>query len=744
MPSSALPPELVSLIHHVELNTTGWWDKAVQRLIVFIIWLEGGQSTPEAIQQVFKKDFGVDCEAVRIQEQIDGLSSVGVIVSLPDDQCKISEQSLKEYEQKIAEGQDLENRVKTRFRKIFGTLCPTLHLENTWDVFHSGLLMPLVKEMGARTYEIVSGSGPNVFATASFNEFLHGYPQELHQSIREAVIRYLDPSNPDIRSYVLRHLNAYFFVEAASLSQETLNALTTMAKRKPLFRVFFDTNVVFSALGIHESPSNEAVRALIDLVQRVSDIVDVKLYVLPHTIDETRRALATHLEPLKNWKLTPNLAKAALESALTGVARRYAQEVASSGQPLTPDEYFGPFVTDLMTLLRAAGVEIYNRKTEDYNMRQDVLDDILEESDHEKETHGEFAKKYEQLEHDMVLWHYVRDLRPRAVESPLGAQYWVVTVDYRLLRFDTRKGRKEPMSVPICLLPTALIQMLQFWVPRTEQLEAAILGTLRLPFLFQEFDPEAERVTTSILRSLSRFDQAGDLSVETAHRVFVNKHLRRQIASEPKEERQIELVREALVAFDKQRTAELKSAEKRAKLSETKVDEAIRTTRDMEKRLEGKAKEAATLKSDLHTERRAKQSLESRLAAIEADVNARKADEDRRHDIGAYQRWVAISLMITLAAAAGFSLLLLGVLGWPFWTTSSVAESLLLIPWIWLCDRRGRTCKAVSSSRAFAIFHKLRIGLFALLALAAIGIYQTFASDAAKHVWSLVKHSLRV
>jgi hypothetical protein len=33
-----LPKALVSLIHHVELNKSGWWDRVVERIVLVAIW----------------------------------------------------------------------------------------------------------------------------------------------------------------------------------------------------------------------------------------------------------------------------------------------------------------------------------------------------------------------------------------------------------------------------------------------------------------------------------------------------------------------------------------------------------------------------------------------------------------------------------------------------------------------------------------------------------------------------------
>lgn len=742
MVDCTLRPELVSLIHHVELDKAGWWDKAIQKLIVFAIWAEGGRLTQDRIQEVFEKDFCVRNDQIKLSEHISQLCQVGILIPLPGDEYNLSEQNRKEYEQDIAEGEELERNVKARFAKIFSECCPVLNVEQTWDVFHTGLLIPLIQEMGARTYELVSGSGPEVISTVSFQDFLHGYAASLHAPIRDAVIRYLDPHNTHIRSYVLRQLNSFFFLEAASLTRDTLDALVAMTKRKPTFKIMMDTNFVFSLLGVHENPSNEAAQALIDLVNRLSDTLEVKLYVLPPTIDETRRALATRIDPLKGWQLVPNLAAAALSSGLTGVARRYAEEVAKSGEALTADEYFDPYVNDLMTVLRSKGAEIYNQKTDNYNMRQDVIDDILHELEHEKKTRGERAKTYADLEHDMVLWHFVRDLRPRAVESPLGAQYWVTTVDYRFLGFDSYKRRQLGTSIPICLHPTALIQMLQFWVPRTEEFEAAVLGTMRLPFLFQDFDSDTERITTTILRTLSRFDKAGDLSVDTAHRVFVNKALRQKLSSEQSIERQIDLVREALVEADKARTAELRAAEKRAELHKTEAAKAVRLAEEAQERAGTSDANAIKAERELHKERKARELLERRLATVEGKLSETEIQTEIGREWSTMKLWIAWTLVAATSGTAVIGMLLHRMTGWQLAVVIPRVFSASLIPWICLVDWRAMQYKSLRGRTAFALLHRFKLFLLVLLSIAAAGVLQNAASSFVNHLWSNFRSAL--
>jgi hypothetical protein len=120
--------------------------------------------------------------------------------------------------------------------------------------------------------------------------------------------------------------------------------------------------------------------------------------------------------------------------------------------------------------------------------------------------------------------------------------------------------------------------MLQFWLPRTAQFEEAVLGSLRWPFLFQDFDPAAERATIRILETLSRFENVGELPREVLTSILVNQALRQKLAVEGDVRKQVELVREALVEEnEKVRSALASTTEeaKRLKLEVAEKDEKV-------------------------------------------------------------------------------------------------------------------------------------------------------------------------
>jgi hypothetical protein len=62
MPIKQLSPELVSLVHHVELNQSGWWKKAVKKMIVAAIWSSDRPLSCQQVKEVLREDFNIDLD----------------------------------------------------------------------------------------------------------------------------------------------------------------------------------------------------------------------------------------------------------------------------------------------------------------------------------------------------------------------------------------------------------------------------------------------------------------------------------------------------------------------------------------------------------------------------------------------------------------------------------------------------------------------------------------------------------
>ena len=189
------------------------------------------------------------------------------MIPLGNGSFKVSESGINELERICRESEQVENAAKSFFVSSLkgSTLLPE---EETWKLFNDQLLIPLVRDMGARTYELVSGTATGIEKAIPFKTFLEKFQPEARMVLQNAVLAFIDPQNSATRSYILRYLNNYFFLEASNLPEETISALSALETDKPSFTIFVDTNFLFSILGLHDNPSNSAALSLQELLNR--------------------------------------------------------------------------------------------------------------------------------------------------------------------------------------------------------------------------------------------------------------------------------------------------------------------------------------------------------------------------------------------------------------------------------------------------------------------------------------------
>jgi hypothetical protein len=736
-----LPPELISLVHHVELNKAGWWDRGLEQLLIASLWISGELLSTAELLSSLKRNFQVQIDEEKASRFLARLCSKGTLVCMPDQKFRISEAFLRQYQGAIKEAEAIETSVEGTFIALLKKHCPMLDPKTTWRDFAERFLLPYIREIGANTYRLLSEGNLRV-TPAKFERFVREYPPELRDSFRTATEEFLDPKNLDLRSYILRTLNGYFFIEASSLTADTIEALIKLSGSQITFNVFVDTNFLFAILGL--VPFAEDAESLMSLIRRMKGGIRVTLYALPPTLDETKRKLIATKENLSGLRVVPNLAEAAVRMKLDGIHTRFFEESRKRGL-CSAEDYFDPYITDLITIMRTKGVELYNEDVSHYKTKQSVLDDIVSQLKVEQIRYKHRAKNYERLEHDMILWHVTNDNRPVTIDSPLDAKYWFVTIDYRMLAFDKlkrsiRKRQGRDTVVPICLYPTALIQMLQFWVPRTPEFEEAILSSMRLPFLFQDFDPAAEKVTLDILSALGRYENVGDLPTETVSAILVNTALRNKMAATKEVEKKINLVREILIE-EHTRTAkelEAKSAELAQREEQLKVESESRQA--TEAVLSSKALDVETLKADLaqlqETSRTEKEVLSGRIAELEGQVSQRKNErEQRRQRVIFTLKWLILTPIVGAVIGVAIVILTARISSLPALWVLVGTSSVLLLVWAVVLDLAGRRNPNVRDVRPFLIFQRFKAWLFGLLGLIIIGTLTNAIYDLLKKWW---------
>ena len=455
--------------------------------------------------------------------------------------------------------QDVERRVRLLFIEKVSDVCPEIDPGECWDEFNQRCLIPLVLEMGARTYSFLSDGTRPKELTFEDTEFFAAYGPDEGEALRRIVVNFITPDDPLVRDYMLRTLDAAFFLEASGLRKEALEKLSSSTGGQKSLTLFLDTNLLFSVLNLHDNPSNQSVNALLKLIHELDPTVSCSLYALPITIDEFRRTVLANCDDLKYVTLPGNVAAAARASGkLSGVKMRYVEACQESGKHIDPEDFFRPYASNTVAVMRDNGVELYNAKVDGYETRQDVVDDINElwqSEDAENRTDS----RYRAIEHDMVLLHFANDQRPAYSGSPLETKSWFVTIDYRLLRYD----REKNTSSPVCIHPSLLIQMLQFWLPRTEAFEKAMIESLRIPFAFRRFDAASERVAVRILEVLSRFE-VGDLSTKVITQVLVDDAIHTALGKAEDKAAEVAIVKEGLLSVEAELKLKLEKTQEEA------------------------------------------------------------------------------------------------------------------------------------------------------------------------------------
>lgn len=647
-----LSPSLVSLIHHVELNQSGWWNRAIQEVVLNALFEIDSPASAVQVVRFAAETWGITIGALQTEEMLGQLLQQNLLIE-SDGTFKVSEKERRRIEEERTAIAALEEYVSQRFTSLATAAFGTDQAAQSWSAFKQDCLIPMIVEMGARTYTIVTSSPDHLVKTRAASDYLQGVSGESREKLLQAVTEFFDVSDARVREYVLRHLNAYFFNEASALSQDVLGRLEHLTAEKPTFRIFVDTNFVFSLLSLHKNPSDEASETLLSLVEQAAPYVDIRFYILPDTLEETRRAIQARREQVNNIRWSLSLASGTLATSHTGIFRDYLQAYQQSGGTLTPDMYFDLLEQNLIDILRRHSIEESAVDLRDYSMRQDVVDDILGQQEHEKHHNIRYPKSYAGHRHDMVLWHYVLDQRPNRVEDFSTAKYWIVTIDFRLLGFDRFKSRVSK-CLPVCMHPSNLVQVLQFWVPRTEGLESAIVGSLKLPFAMRQFDVEAERTTLAIVQSLSAYEGVENLPEEVVAAVLSSKALQRRFQDSPSGEKRIALIRDELVL-------QLESSQREVVENRLRAAELERAIRDKAHYIDGQAAaiekrnqrlrelEAAKGKSDATNVK-----LERRVERLEATIAAGVVQDDyseRYERLRCYLLAFVIPMPLVIAAA---------------------------------------------------------------------------------------------
>ncbi|QUT17086.1 hypothetical protein [Rahnella inusitata] len=525
MVTKPLSNELISLVNYVELNKSGWWKKATSQIIVGFLWECESDITAIDLHAKITSDLNISIPIENITSQLDYLLSKEKILK-NNLSYRLTENERKSLKIRNIASFDENAKVETLFKALLIKEKITQDTSIVWEDFRTELIKSIQK-IGANTYTFLK-NGTLYNNHDWLNGFLNKYPSELHISLKKVLTEFFNPNVEYTKNYILRSLNAYFFVEATQLKKETIKILENTKKQRNV-KIILDTNFVFSVLGLHENPADESAASLLSLSEKVGS-VKISYYILPTTLEEIKKVVAYQLDNLKRVRYSPHLARAAIKSGIkSSIAAKYFTECSKTNDILSPEAYFLPYTDGLVRHLEHKGIKILEWPTVHYPSDERIISDQVTLWKKEEKRPESQRKRYEAIEHDLIFWYIIKDHREETAESPLDENYWGVTIDFSMIHFDQLKRKIRQTNLPVVLHPTNLVQLLQFWVPRDDALESGILETMRLPLLFGEFDAKDEKVTIEIIQALTTFKNINDIDIDILSSMLADKALKQKI-----------------------------------------------------------------------------------------------------------------------------------------------------------------------------------------------------------------------
>ncbi len=715
---SLLPREVTALISHVELNQAGWWDKTLQRLVLATVWLMEESPDRAKISRMLKESWNLTVSPEKLESVLNSLMDEDSLIKVSNDVYRIPEEKRKIFERDIKAAEKAESDAREYFCSLVEDSCPDLDGQEVWKDFEHILFIPMVRDFGASTYRLIAGE--RIAPDESYTEhFLKKFGPGYRGALKAVVANFLDPKREDVRDYAMRLLYAHFCVEASGLSGEVLEKLKSITNKQAKFSLFVDTNFLFSFLGLHENPSNASATELKELLYTLKSKLRIDLRITPGTIEEAKKVIYAAKQQVCSIPITNNFSGAVLRIGMSGLSARFFSERKKRKGQLTAEDWFDPYINNFAQMANATGVELFNEKFDEYSARPDVIDDIVSITEHEEKTlPTERRKSYEKVAHDAILWHLVKDRRTAYVESPLDAQEWILTVDFRLIGFDEYKRKNSRSNIPLCLHPTSLIQLLQFWVPRTQKFEEAVIGSLRLPLLFQEFDAQAERISLNIINRLGRFEGSENIPQETLVNVVMNDGLRSRISTEQLEEKATELVRDTLLAEEQNRMQAIKL---KVEELESIVEGKSTALAKLEEREKEKNEKIQELQENLRQEKEKSQNLDNQFTQLDKDITVLK----KNFALAGYIFFLVSMSGLSILAVWQIDPTYLGVQGTlGIILTKLAIATLVFVVFHWLFEfivRRHQQVQQLQFFRKVRNFKKWLLGVSVALTITVVG-----------------------
>lgn len=189
MPFKPLAPELVPLVHHIELAKAGWNLRLAQQLIIAAAYSSNQAISNTDLRNLIERQYGVRVSDGDVQRAVGTLSSKKFLLEVEPGRYRVSEAHRVALTQQIAETTELEQTAKSAFEQILAKY--GIDSVDAWDNFHHRCLSPLISEIGARIYHVLSGEPPTKEHQRHVDSYVAQYPPQQRGAIASAVDEFI-------------------------------------------------------------------------------------------------------------------------------------------------------------------------------------------------------------------------------------------------------------------------------------------------------------------------------------------------------------------------------------------------------------------------------------------------------------------------------------------------------------------------------------------------------------------------
>lgn len=234
-------------------------------------------------------------------------------------------------------------------------------------------------------------------------------------------------------------------------------------------RVYLDTNVAYRLLGLQGAKNQMAIETTVSLLNDYG----VRTLLHERTVSELQNRLVYDAAMLKQRSICPDLAE---------VGSKYRSDdnyistywAATSRTGISVQDFIAHY-EHFMDILQQHGVEPDTDDTRpppNSEARPNELENALRKTYVPRDIYG---KSDSAFEHDAHILSFMESscgsVSPSVVSSPV----WFVTADRSLISFVRSASYTGPLKT-LVILPSQLLEVLQFTVPANEQYEQCFLN----------------------------------------------------------------------------------------------------------------------------------------------------------------------------------------------------------------------------------------------------------------------------